>query len=50
MKRQLALVGVTKRISQTGQPVYELDEEIDSISVSTDLVSLCDPELDTEQL
>ena len=27
MKRQLALVGVTKRISQTGQPIYELDED-----------------------
>ena len=50
MKRQLALVGVTKRISQTGQPIYELDEEIDTGSVSGDDISLCEPELDTEQL
>jgi hypothetical protein len=50
MKRQLALVGVTKRISQTGQPIYELDEETDTGSVSGDDISLCEPELDTEQL
>jgi hypothetical protein len=50
MSRQLALVGVKKRITEGGQPVYELDEEPIDVSVNTDDLSLCDPELDTEQL
>ena len=48
MKRQLALVGVKKRISLTGQPIYELDEDVSDVSTCTDLLSLCEPELESD--
>ena len=50
MSRQLALMGVKKRITDAGQPIYELDEEPIDVSTNTDDLSLCDPELEPEQL